>query len=337
MKEINEFRRYWDKIPESFDADYIFRIFEPNGVESFSCGNGLMCMANYLYHQHGIESARILTEIPRLSPKVISFGTDLKKEKNWANIGHPRRISAEIADKSIRIPYDDDIDIIKDITIDNFRKTDGLRFFTNQSSLKISGWLISSGEPHFVIFVDKGFSLKHLSNQIFNLSFQNKPRIENFERRDSSGISLVRFIGNYFVREYSHLFPSGINIDFVRVVENSGILEYRCFERGVNRETLACGTGAVASAFIAKRLKLIEANQIFVQPHRCRWYDTEAQFIVKEGEIGWLLYGNPIMLFEGVFIFNRSIKNKKIPLNFENFIGNRNIKPIEDISYQINN
>jgi diaminopimelate epimerase len=45
------------------------------------------------------------------------------------------------------------------------------------------------------------------------------------------------------------LFPYGINVDFLELGENA--IKVRTFERGIWGETYACGTGAVASAFVA--------------------------------------------------------------------------------------
>lgn len=47
--------------------------------------------------------------------------------------------------------------------------------------------------------------------------------------------------------------PTGVNVNFARVVEE-GTIELRTYERGVEAETLACGTGAIATAFIAHKL-----------------------------------------------------------------------------------
>jgi diaminopimelate epimerase len=52
------------------------------------------------------------------------------------------------------------------------------------------------------------------------------------------------------IRGHSEFSPEGTNADFVRVIDK-GNIKIRTYERGVEDETLACGTGAVASAIIA--------------------------------------------------------------------------------------
>ncbi len=52
------------------------------------------------------------------------------------------------------------------------------------------------------------------------------------------------------IRQHAHFQPAGTNANFVQVLGPKELL-VRTYERGVEDETMACGTGAVASAIIA--------------------------------------------------------------------------------------
>jgi len=52
----------------------------------------------------------------------------------------------------------------------------------------------------------------------------------------------------------SSIFPRGTNVNFVQITE-AGKLIVRTYERGVEAETLACGTGVVASALLTSRVR----------------------------------------------------------------------------------
>ena len=53
-------------------------------------------------------------------------------------------------------------------------------------------------------------------------------------------------------------FPEGTNVNCVQVVDRHG-MHQRTFERGVEGETLACGTGAVASTVISALRRLVDS------------------------------------------------------------------------------
>ncbi|MDO9096786.1 MAG: diaminopimelate epimerase [Candidatus Methanoperedens sp.] len=80
---------------------------------------------------------------------------------------------------------------------------------------------VNTGVPHAVIFVDD------LDNPELMLA---APKIR-----------------------YDPVFPKGTNVNFAAVNTNEEI-SVRTYERGVEAETLSCGTGAVACAAIAHRL-----------------------------------------------------------------------------------
>lgn len=91
-------------------------------------------------------------------------------------------------------------------------------FSIGVSGRKIKANFINTGVPHTVVFV------------------------EGLDKID------VDMVGSE-IRHHDEFKPKGANVDFVEIVDDENI-KMRTYERGVEGETLACGTGAVASAII---------------------------------------------------------------------------------------
>jgi len=67
------------------------------------------------------------------------------------------------------------------------------------------------------------------------------------------------------IRRHPHFAPKGTNVNFVQVLGPNQI-RVRTFERGVEGETLACGTGVTASALISARMhKFVSPISVQVQ------------------------------------------------------------------------
>jgi diaminopimelate epimerase len=58
------------------------------------------------------------------------------------------------------------------------------------------------------------------------------------------------------IRYHNFFKPKGTNANFIKVTD-PGSLVIRTYERGVEEETLACGTGAIASAIVATAVGLV--------------------------------------------------------------------------------
>ena len=87
---------------------------------------------------------------------------------------------------------------------------------------KLTVHFLNTGVPHAVVFVE-----------------------------DVEKVDIVRL--GRALRYHPHFAPKGTNANFVSELPGGGIA-IRTYERGVENETLACGTGVVASALIFSRL-----------------------------------------------------------------------------------
>ena len=76
------------------------------------------------------------------------------------------------------------------------------------------------------------------------------------------------------IRHHPRFAPDGANANFVEIAQSGSSIELRTFERGVEAETGACGTGAISSAIIAAvRRKLTPPIAVRTTSGETLWVD----------------------------------------------------------------
>jgi len=100
------------------------------------------------------------------------------------------------------------------------------------------------------------------------------------------------------MRYHEEFSPSGSNVDFVKIVDkNKNRIAVRTYERGVEDETLACGTGAVASAIISAEAEKL-ASPVIVETKSGE--TLKIYFESKEGNFKDVyLEGKAKLVYEG--------------------------------------
>jgi len=103
------------------------------------------------------------------------------------------------------------------------------------------------------------------------------------------------------LRFHNYFEPRGTNVNFVEVMNNSQI-KMRTYERGVEAETLACGTGSAASACIAAMLGKVNSPVDVIT----KGEEIIKVYFDKEGASIKSLHieGNADIIFEGKLLFN---------------------------------
>lgn len=97
----------------------------------------------------------------------------------------------------------------------------------------IEGYYLDTGSPHYVT----------LMNNVDNANvYSEGKRIRNLVEH----------------------FPEGTNVNFVEVI-NSNSIKVRTYERGVEDETLSCGTGVIASSLVAFKQGFANKELINIQ------------------------------------------------------------------------
>lgn len=136
-----------------------------------------------------------------------------------------------------------------------------------ENKKSVRGYFVNTGSPHFVIFMD------------------------NIDKID------IMSAGRYF-RNNLKINPEGCNVDFVKII-GPDELSLRTFERGVEGETLGCGTGSVATAIAYTKYIDDSAERKSITLHN-RGGEHRVSFINKgTSYTDVYLKGHPEMVFSG--------------------------------------
>lgn len=188
-------------------ADFRMDMYNADGSQAEMCGNGIRCVAKYVY-DYGLTdktsiSIETLAGIKYLDLQV----TDGKVSLITVNMGSPELVP-------------DKIPVISDSkrVVDEPIEVGGTTYTMT---------CVSMGNPHCIVFVEDtaSFPLETVG-----------PLFENHER-----------------------FPKRVNTEFIQLLDRKTV-NMRVWERG-SGETLACGTGACASA-VACILNGLTENEI---------------------------------------------------------------------------
>lgn len=99
---------------------------------------------------------------------------------------------------------------------------------------------------------------------------------------------------------YHKFFPDGTNVDWLKI-KNKHTVEIRTYERGVEKETLSCGTGSTAGSIISYLLGYT------LSPVNVKTKSGEILKISFNKDFSQVyLQGKVVKTFEGYFFFNKN-------------------------------
>ncbi len=181
-------------------ADYEMVMYNADGSRGAMCGNGIRCVAKYLFDEGY---------------------TNNEKKFTIESMGAIKHIKVNVIDsKAVSARVDMGKPILKasDIPV-NFNGEKCVNQPVTFADREFNMTCVSMGNPHAVMFIDE-----HPSE--FDLN-----KYGSIAEQDTS------------------LFPDRVNAEFAKIIDRNNI-EMRVYERGAG-ETLACGTGACATAVSA--------------------------------------------------------------------------------------
>lgn len=228
-------------INPSEEADFEMEMYNADGTRSEMCGNGIRCVAKYVYDK-GLTNSEHITVISAGQIKYLSMvierqhpwdrGTVKKIRVNMGNpVLEPERIPVKPWNSIGEIPETSPREgtsscpCVEEGGADVYSADSGVgsrrkrKKFVINDPIEVNGeqyhmTCVSMGNPHAVVFMD---NVKDLDLEKIGPAFENHT-----------------------------CFPKRVNTEFVEILDRQHVF-MRVWERGAG-ETMACGTGCCATA-----------------------------------------------------------------------------------------
>jgi diaminopimelate epimerase len=214
-------------------ADYKMRIFNADGNEVEMCGNGIRCLAKYIWDKN-LADKKILhieTLAGIISPEKAG---DMVKVDMGEPIFEPEKIPVKISQQSAVSSQQSNPPFNYSLGKGGYRGVEvgieGIIDYPLQiEDREFRVTCISMGNPHTVIVVE---NLSHFPVTYYGPLIEDHP-----------------------------IFPKKANVEFIEVL-NPVEIKMRVWERG-SGETMACGTGASAAA-VASNIKGLTKKNVTI-------------------------------------------------------------------------
>lgn len=191
------------------------RIFNPDGSEAETCGNGLRCLAKYAIEKGIVSTTCKGGEATNLRIETLS---GMRQAKAYMLGNKVSRVEISMGTPQFQ-PEQIPVTLTTDAVASEAKQSPVITYELTANSYQLSVSPLSMGNPHAVSFVSEPVASFPLA--------EVGPKVERHP-----------------------LFPQRTNFEIARVLSR-GKIEARVWERGVG-ETLACGSGACAIAVAAQ-------------------------------------------------------------------------------------
>ncbi len=247
-------------ISKTDKADFQMRIFNADGSEAKMCGNGIRCVGKYVYDKGYTDKTKLSIDT--------QSGIKYLTLKLMGGV-----VDSVSVDMGKGILNDGNLSLKIEAGTSEYNKLkanenmikssagEAITFDDEAVSIKCSS--VSTGNPHAVVFVSDA----------------------DFIPLDTIGP----------ISEHHEAFPDGVNTEFIEVLERNA-LRMRVWERG-SGITMACGTGACASAFAAVKKNLCD-------------YDTPIKVVLDGGVLNITIKSDDSIVMQGpaAFVYEGEVK-----------------------------